>query len=310
MKIAIIGAGAMGCLYGGKLSQSKGNQVFLLDIWKEHIDAINKQGLIIEENGEPILYSNLKASLHGSDIGPADLVIVFVKSTLTRQAVQGAKELFGRDTLVLTLQNGLGNVDLIGEEIGLSSVIGGTTAHGAYMKGPGEICHAGFGKTIIGELSGTKTARIEEIATVFRRAGLETEVSQNILGLIWDKLIVNVGINALTGITSLHNGELLDHPELLDIMRAAIEEAVAVANSKNIELSPQDPYMHTLEICKSTAANKSSMLQDIMNDRRTEIDMINGGILREGEKEGILTPVNRVLTDLIKYWEQKQSIDI
>jgi len=305
MKIAIIGAGAMGCLYGGKLSQSKENQVYLLDIWKEHIDAINMQGLIMEEAEESFVYQNLKASVQASEVGKADLVIVFVKSTLTRQAVQGAKEVFGEDTLVLTLQNGLGNIDLIGEEVGLSNVIGGTTAHGAYMKGPGEICHAGFGKTIIGELNGTTTERIQEIARVFQSVGLETEISINILGLIWDKLIVNVGINSLTAITGLYNGELLDHPELLCIMKSAIDEAVAVANSKNIELSSQDPYAHTLEICKNTATNKSSMLQDIMNKRRTEIDMINGGILREGEKEGIATPVNRVLTDLIKYWEKK-----
>lgn len=305
MKIAIIGAGAMGCLYGGKLSQSKDNQVYLLDIWKEHIDAINKQGLIMEEDGEPIIYSDVKASIHASEIGPADLVIVFVKSTLTRQAVQESQEVFGEDTLVLTLQNGLGNVDIIGEEIGLSKVVGGTTAHGAYMKGPGEICHAGFGKTIIGELSGKTTERISNIANVFQSVGLETEISNNILGLIWDKLIVNVGINGLTAITGLHNGELLDHPELLDIMKEAIDEGIAVAKAKNIELSSQDPYGHTLEICKNTATNKSSMLQDIINKRRTEIDMINGGILREGEKLGISTPVNGVLTNLIKYWEKK-----
>lgn len=305
MKIAIIGAGAMGCLYGGKLSQSKDNQVYLLDIWKEHIDAINKQGLIMEENGEPIVYSDVKASIHASEIGPADLVIVFVKSTLTRQAVQESQEVFGEDTLVLTLQNGLGNVDIIGEEAGLSRVVGGTTAHGAYMKGPGEICHAGFGKTIIGELSGKTTERISEVANIFQSVGLETEISNNILGLIWDKLIVNVGINGLTAITGLHNGELLDHPELLDIMKEAIDEGIAVAKAKNIELSSQDPYGHTLEICKNTATNKSSMLQDIINKRRTEIDMINGGILREGEKLGISTPVNGVLTNLIKYWEKK-----
>ena len=305
MKIAIIGAGAMGCLYGGKLSKSKDNQVYLLDIWKEHIDAINDHGLIMEEDGKSLVYSNLKASVHGSEIGQAELVIVFVKSTLTRQAVEGAQEVFGKDTMVLTLQNGLGNIDLIGEEIGLSHVIGGTTAHGAYMKGPGEMCHAGFGKTIIGELDGIKTDRIERIANVLRDAGMETEVSQNILGLIWDKLIVNVGINPLTAITGLNNGELLEHPELLDIMQEAIKEAVAVANAKDIKLSVKDPYSHTLEICKNTASNKSSMLQDIMNNRRTEIDMINGGILREGEKEGVATPVNQVLANLIKYWEKK-----
>lgn len=305
MKIAIIGAGAMGCLYGGKLSQSTENQVYLFDIWKEHVDAINEQGLIIEEDGDSIIYSNLKATVNPSEIGIADLVIVFVKSTLTKQAVRDTGDVFGEDTLVLTLQNGLGNLDIIGNELGFENVIGGTTAHGAYMKGPGEICHAGYGKSIIGELSGLETERIKEIAHVFNSVGLEIEVSQNVLGLIWDKLIVNVGINSLTALTGLNNGDLLDHTELLEIMKVAIEEAVLVAKSKNIQLSSYDPYLHTLEICKNTGKNKSSMLQDIMNNRKTEIDMINGGILREGEKEGIPTPINQVLTNLIKYWEKK-----
>lgn len=305
MKIAIIGAGAMGCLYGGKLSQSQENQVYLLDIWKEHIDSINKHGLIMEEDGETLVYKDVKASLHAADIGHVELAIVFVKSTLTQIAVHEAREIFGQETLVLTLQNGLGNLDIIGDEVGHVNVIGGTTAHGAYMKAPGRICHAGFGKTIIGELGGKKTDRIQEVAKVFQSVGLETEISSNILGLIWDKLIVNVGINALTAITGLHNGELLDHPELLEIMKEAIDEAVSIAKSKGIKLSDQDPYIHTLQICRNTANNKSSMLQDISNKRRTEIDMINGGILREGQAQVIPTPVNMVLTNLIKHWEKK-----
>jgi len=201
----------------------------------------------------------------------------------------------------LTLQNGLGNIDLIREEIGDSNVIAGTTAHGATMLGPGRMRHAGIGKTIIGELDGNKTERLVKIVQVFQEAGLETEISHNVLGLVWDKLMVNVGINALCGITRLQNGELLNYPELEELLEAAVAEAHAVAKAKGIRLSYDDPVGHTKDVCRATASNKCSMLQDILNGKQTEIDMINGAIAREGEAVGIASPVNKTLTNLIKF---------
>ncbi|MDF3001235.1 MAG: panE, partial [Bacillota bacterium] len=229
---------------------------------------------------------------------------VFVKSTLTSMAVKSNKAVFGPQTIALTLQNGLGNIDLIRAEIGEQNVIAGTTAHGATMLGPGAMRHAGSGKTIIGELDGKQTERIQRIAALFTEAGLETDISDNVLGLVWDKLMVNVGINALTGITKLHNGELLDHPEIEALLEAAVSEAYAVAEAKGICLSFQDPVGHTKDVCKATAANKSSMLQDILNHKTTEIDMINGAIVREGASAGIPTPVNHVLTNLIRFMQK------
>ncbi len=301
MKIAIIGAGAMGCLYGAKLSAIPENQVYLLDVWKEHIDAINEKGLMMEEGGETIPYPAVKGALDANQAGICDLAIVFVKSTLTGAAVKSNKAVFGPDTVALTLQNGLGNIDQICAEIGQDNVIAGTTAHGATMLGPGKMRHAGKGKTIIGEIHGKTTDRITEISSVLNEAGLETEISDNVLGLVWDKLLVNVGINALTAITGLHNGELLDHPEIEELLEAAVSEAHAVAAAKGIRLSHEDPVAHTKAVCVATAANKSSMLQDVLNQRRTEIDMINGAIVREGVSADIAAPVNLVLTNLIKF---------
>lgn len=301
MKIAIVGAGAMGCLYGAKLSAVSTNEVYLIDVWKDHIDAINENGLSMEENGEIITYNKVKGTSDANIAGPCDLAIVFVKSTLTSMAVKTNKAVFGPNTVALTLQNGLGNIDLIRAEIGDSNVIAGTTAHGATMLAPGKMRHAGSGKTIIGELNGKPTERIEKIATVLRNAGLETDISDNVLGLVWDKLLVNVGINALTGITKLQNGELLNYPEIEELLEAAVSEAHAVAGAKGITLSYDDPVGHTKAVCVATAANKSSMLQDILNHKLTEIDMINGAIVREGALAGIATPVNSVLTNLIKF---------
>lgn len=304
MRIAIIGAGAMGCLYGGKLSTVGNNQVFLLDVWKEHINAINTEGLYMEEDHELLNYHNLTATTDAFTVGVVDLAIIFVKSTLTEQAIEGNQAVFGDSTIALTLQNGMGNIDRIGSLIGAKNVIGGTTAHGATILGPGKIRHAGVGKTIIGELSGLKSKRINEIAKTFSAVGLEVEISENVLGLVWDKLLVNVGINALTGITGLTNGELLAYPEIEEILEEAVKEGAAVANAKDMVLGFSDPVAHAKEVCRATSSNKSSMLQDMLGHKPTEIDMINGAIVREGKSTGVATPVNQVLCNLIHYFER------
>lgn len=304
MKIAIVGAGAMGCLYGAKLSTVSENEVYLIDVWKDHMEAVRSKGLVMEENGDLVTYDRVNGTSDPQEVGFCDLAIVFVKSTLTSMAVKSNKAVFGPETIALTLQNGMGNIDLIRAEIGEQNVIAGTTAHGATMLGPGAMRHAGSGKTIIGELDGKRTERIKQIAALFTEAGLETDISGNVLGLVWDKLMVNVGINALTGITKLQNGALLDHPEIEALLEAAVSEAQAVAEAKGICLSFQDPIGHTKDVCKATAANKSSMLQDILNHKITEIDMINGAIVREGASAGIPTPVNYVLTNLIRFMQK------
>ena len=307
MKIAVLGAGAMGSLYGAKLSANGKNDVHLIDVWKDHIDAINSHGLQMEEGDDVLLYENLKGHTSSEEAGVCDLVLVFVKSTVTRTAVEGNAAVFGPDTVALTLQNGLGNIEQISSVIGAERVIAGTTAHGATMLSPGKIRHAGKGKTIIGELGGHESDRIRKMAAVLEDAGMETVISGNVLGLVWDKLLVNVGINALTGITKLYNGQLLDYPEIEELLEKAVSEGVAVARAKGIRLGFDDPVAHTKDLCRATAANKSSMLQDILNGRQTEIDRMNGAIVREGKALGIETPVNLALTNLITYLSRKKK---
>lgn len=307
MKIVIIGAGAMGSLYGARLSTVPTNEVYLLDVWEDHVNAINERGLLVQEGEDFVKYDKVKASSDAQSIGVCDLAIIFVKSTLTSIAVKSNKAVFGPETIALTLQNGLGNIELISEEVKEENIIAGTTAHGATMLGPGKIKHAGVGKTIIGELDGSRSERIEKLAQNFNEAILETEISSNVLGLIWDKLLVNVGINALTGITGLHNGELLKYPEIEEILEEAVKEGAQVARKKNIELGFKDPVAHTKEVCRATAANKSSMLQDLLNRKQTEIDMINGAIVEEGKQVGVATPVNSVLTNLVKFFQKYEG---
>lgn len=306
MKIAIIGAGAMGSLYGAQLSKVADNEVWLLDVWRDHVDSINKNGLILEESGRDVVYKNVHASSDPNDCGVADLAVVFVKSILTKQAVETNRVVFGPDTTVLTLQNGLGNIDTIASVIGEKNVIAGTTAHGATVLGPGHIrfaSHAGGGATVIGELDGKPSSRLDRVKKNFESAGFEMKISDNVLGLVWDKLLVNVGINALTAILRVRNGELLEHAELEELLEQVVAEGAAVAHAMGIKLINEDAVAHAKEVARLTGPNKSSMHQDILAHRRTEIDMINGAIVREGKAHGVPTPVNGVVTDLIKFIE-------
>lgn len=303
MKIAIIGAGAMGSLYGGYLSKVS-PEVYLVDVWQQHVDSINKNGLSIQERDGDVVV-NPKAVSDASEIGYVDLAIVFVKSIMTGSALGKNAALLGPDTIVLSLQNGYGNIDQIAEFVDINNVIAGTTAHGATMLAPGHIKHAGRGETHIGWVKGKDDKRIEEIAHIFQEAGFDTVISNNVMELIWSKLIVNVGINALTAVLKLKNGELLRQQETKDLMEMAIIEAVKVAEAAGISFKGEDMVKKVMDIAFATGENKSSMLQDILNNRRTEIDTINGAIVKEGKKYLVETPVNLVLTNLVKVLENR-----
>jgi 2-dehydropantoate 2-reductase len=302
MKIAVLGSGAMGCLYGGSLAEA-GFDVTLIDVWKEHVETINSKGLHIEGLTGDRVVRDISAVTDFSSLGTVDLLILFVKATMTEEAMKKAKSLVGDKTVVMTLQNGLGNIEKIGAVVGKDKVIAGTTGHGSTMLGPGHIRHAGSGDTTLGELDGSKTKRLEEIADAFRKAGFSVNLSSNVVGLIWDKLLVNIGINPLTALTGLRNGQLLDFAETEELLEFLVNEAREVAKRKGIQLSC-DPVEHIKDVCRRTRENMSSMLQDVMKKRKTEIDVINGAIVEEGEKLGVDTPVNKVITNLIKVREK------
>jgi 2-dehydropantoate 2-reductase len=229
-----------------------------------------------------------------------------VKSSDTRQAAEAIEPWVEPGSSVLTLQNGLGNVEVLAEILGKRKVLGGTTAEGATLLSHGRVRHAGQGKTLIAPAEGPPT-KAQEIASAFIRAGFETQVSQDLNGLLWGKLIVNVGINAIAAITRLKNGQLPQFPDILVLMEEAVNEAVRVAKVKDITLPYADPFHRVLEVCSATSGNVSSMLQDVLNKRPTEIDAINGAVVREGKALGIATPVNSTLTSLVRAIQQTYS---
>jgi len=293
----------MGSLFGGLLAES-GNEVYLLDIWKDHVDRINKNGLWIEGlSGDRFI--KIKAVTEPKEIGgTSDLIIIFVKSYHTESAAKNISPLVGESTSILTLQNGLGNLEMLSDIFGSEKVIAGTTSYGATILGPGRVRHAGIGSTIIGELDGQITARIEKIACVLTKASIKTEVSNNVLGLVWSKLLINVGINALGVLIRVNNGELIKGKYSSKLQAALVKEAIGVAEKKEIKLIHQDMVKEVASICEKTSANINSMLQDVLKKRKTEIDFINGAIVREGEKLNVPTPTNQIITNLIKAVEE------
>ncbi len=301
LRIAIIGAGAMGSLFGARLSRSA--EVVLIDPWTAHIEAVAENGLTLEGvDGKTKTVKLAAVSDPGQVDGLVDLAVIFTKSHATARAAETARALLKPDGLALTLQNGLGNLPVIAEIVGSDRAVAGVTAHGATVIGPGHIRHAGSGKTAVGRPS-TRAELVDRMVESFRAAGIETEVADDVEGLIWGKLIVNVGINALAAIIRVENGVLGETPECEALMIQAVDEAAAVARAIGVRLPDGDPRERVRAVCRSTAANRASMLQDILRGRPTEVAAINGAIVEEAKAVGIRVPVNLMLTRIIQALE-------
>ena len=299
MKIAVVGAGAMGSLFGAMLTEA-GNEVWLYDVWIEHVRAINQAGLSIEREGKARSV-DINATSDPAVIGRADLIIIFVKSTQTRSAAKTAVQIAGSEGSVMTLQNGMGNADVIAEIIEPDRILAGTTSHGATMLGAGRIRHAGIGATTIGAwgATGSGRERAGQFADFFNQARIETEAVDDVRSVVWNKLLINIGINAITALSGIKNGQILDLDITSELSRAAVEEAMTVARAKEIIIA-EDAVDIVFKVAEATAVNRSSMGQDVDKKRQTEIAAINGFIVREAKKMGIEAPVNFALTALVE----------
>ncbi|MBU0988708.1 MAG: 2-dehydropantoate 2-reductase [Proteobacteria bacterium] len=296
MNFLVVGPGAMGCLFATRLKKV-GHHVTIADYKPERADFMNRNGICVEGTaGVERVYVPV---VTGKGPEGTDVALICVKSTQTRQAAGEIAAWLDLKTPVLTLQNGLGNLELLEEVFGKGRVLGGVTAEGATLLGPGHAKHAGRGQTIIGP-AGLAGGPVARIASAFESAGFETRVADEVTNLIWGKLIVNVGINALTAITRLKNGELPAIEGIRGVMKMAVREAESVAHAKGIRLPYPNPFERVLEVCHATAGNVASMLQDVLRERITEVQSINGAIVREGRELGISTPVNLTLTSLVE----------
>ncbi|VWD34468.1 2-dehydropantoate 2-reductase [Burkholderia lata] len=307
MKIAILGAGALGCAIGATLTEG-GHETWLIDRSPAHVNAMRTQGLRVDDaSGSRKV--QVRATTRPDEAGVAEVVVVLVKSFHTDAAIRSAQALVGPETTVLSLQNGLGHEDILADAVGRERVLAGKTYVGGVLRGTGHIESGVVGKqTIIGELDGRLTDRVRRIAEAFSNAGLETQVSGNIVGTMWDKLLVNVATGALTGITSLTYGQLYDEPLLKATSLAAVAEAIAAAKAAGVTLSMTDPEQAwTLAAEGLPAAFKTSMLQSLEKGSMTEIDFINGSVVRWGARHGVPTPVNATLVACIKGIERAMA---
>lgn len=299
MKIVVFGSGAMGSWLGALLAHA-GHDVTLV-ARRDHAAVMGAQGLLV--TGKTQLALRPKVVTRAADAPVPELLVLAVKAYDTDAALRDAAPLLGQRTDVLAFQNGLGNVERIGAAVDPRRVFAAVTTHGVTYVEPGHVEHAGVGYFRVGSPSG-EHARAKAIADALRQTGLDVELTEGIAGEIWAKVVVNAAINPITAITGLRNGALLQVAPLRELMQRVVEEAVDVARAEGAPLPDEDLLARARRVAELTAANKSSMLQDVERGRRTEIDAICGEIVQRGARHGIDTPVNLALRALVKGVEE------
>lgn len=295
--IAILGAGNMGSLYGANLARI-GQRVTLIDPWVEHVEAIRSRGLRMDGlHGDFVVSAD--AAIDASDVTSVDVAIVLVNAYATLEAAKTAKAILKADGFALTLQNGLGNIEALTSVLGKDRVVAGLSFHSADLKGPGEVTHSNHGPTYLGEVDRSTSHRLTMLQGLMDEAGMDPVVEEDIVATIWGKFVHNCGLNAICAITDLRPGHIGDVPDLDDLQTKIIEETMALVRAKGIEIPEADP----LTAVKAYGAKKFhrvSMLQHLARGRRTEIDALNGYVVRESEKLGLKAPYNDALTKLMK----------
>jgi 2-dehydropantoate 2-reductase len=293
MKIAVMGAGAVGCYYGGMLARA-GHDVVLIGR-PQHVQAVERQGLRLETFDERIRVS---ASTEGSAVQGAQLVLFCVKSTDTESGAAAIKPHLAPDALVMSLQNGVENADrlraLLPQEVAAAVVYIGTE-----MAGPGHVRHHGRGELVI-----EPSKASDDVARALIAAGVPTDISDNVRGALWAKLILNCAYNALSAITQLPYGRLVKGEGITAVMRDLVDECVAVAKADDVKI-PGNVDAAVRKIAETVPGQYSSTAQDLARGKRSEIDHLNGLILRRGEVLGVATPANRLLHAIVKLIESK-----
>lgn len=311
MKTLILGSGAMGCLFGAKLTQA-GYDVTLYNRENERMKEIEANGIELHTPSDEVFRVAMRVSYDINDLeDDYDLILILLKSFATETVLTNIKPLIKENTVVLTLQNGVGNLENMQSVLPHAIHGVGGTGSGAVVLGHGKIAHRAVGKTTVGFLDEKHEPKFQKIVKMFSSAGLEAEVSHNVLSVIWSKLLVNVAINSLTGITKLTNGDSVSTPEGEAIARELIKEAVAVARAEGVELHYTNPEDEIIALIREKfSRNESSMLTDVLQKRKTEIEVINGAIITYGKKHNIRTPYNELMVQLTHVLEKTYNQQI
>jgi 2-dehydropantoate 2-reductase len=303
MRCVILGAGAMGSLFAAHLARTDA-ETWVCDPWAEHIDAIRRGGLRVTREGVETSLP-LQATTDPGEPGAADVLMLWVKYHQTARALESAAPLVGPSTVIVTLQNGLGNVELVRERFPASRVLYGLTTLTSELLGPGRIeaSYAGRGETSFWSLDGRRDAQMEAVRDLLERAGIHAIIAPDIEVTIWKKLVVNCGLNTLCAITGLTVGGLAERPEAWALLDGIADEIVALAEARGIPLGRAAAHEYLRWVAHEARAHEPSMLIDVRHRRPTEIECLNGAILRECDRRGIAAPYNRAVYSLIKVLE-------
>ncbi len=300
MKIVIIGAGAMGSVYAGLLADA-GNEVWAIDLWQAHLDAIEAQGLRVEGASGDRVVRQLKVSTEAADAGPCDLVIIATKASGVEAAARSIGPLLQDHTLVLTIQNGLGAGERIARHMPTGNVLLGVAGgFGASVKGPGHVHHNGMELIRIGELEGGLSERVERVAQVWRDAGFNVKSFADINQLVWEKFVCNVTFSAPCTVFGRTVGEMMADPEAWKICRGCALEAYAAGRAKGVAFSFDDAEAYVTAFGGKMPEARPSMLLDHLAGRRSEIDAINGMVPVVASEVGTAAPYNEVVTAIVR----------
>lgn len=301
-RIVVIGPGALGTLFAARL-QIAGAPTTLLDYRPARAATLHERGLRLRDaGGEQHVMAPVTADPRV--LAQADIALVLVKAYRTEDVAALLAESLPPSSTTVTLQNGLGNVETLQMHLGPERVFGGTTAQGASLEDTGVVRDTGAGPITLGHPRGEDDARLDAFAAALLHAGFTVTVTKDLHAALWTKAILNAAINPVAALTRLCNGKLAEHEPSLALMTAAAREASAVARRQGIHLGKQDWRARLLTICQATASNTNSMLADVLQHRRTEIDAITGAIVRAAELRRYPTPVNRTLWYLVKTIEE------
>ncbi len=307
-RLAVIGPGALGTLFAARLALA-GVPTLLLDYRTDRALALNERGIrLITRDGETLVPAPVTADPR--NLAQVDAALVLVKAYQTEQAALTLAEHLPPQGIAITLQNGLGNLEALTLALGEARAFGGTTAQGAILEAPGVVRDTGQGPTVLGHAGGEADHRLDDVAQALLLAGFSVSITRTIHAAIWTKAILNAAINPVAALTRLRNGPLAEQESSLALMTAAAREAAHVARAHGITIEEQDWRARLHALCAATAPNINSMLRDVLGQRRTEIDAINGAIVRTAELHGLATPVNRTLWYLIGTIEQRYGAQV
>ena len=304
MKIAVLGAGAMGSLYGGYLSRK--HDVLLVDVNEKVVDKINADGLVINEPDGSRLVCHPKAAVNTAGMAPVDLMIVFVKAMFSESALQNNRGLIGPDTYVMTLQNGSGHEDTLCKFVDREHVVIGTTQHNSAVVGMGEIRHGGSGITHVGCIEGD-VSRLAPVADAFNESGLEADCDPHVLKLIWGKMFTNVSASVLTGVLQVPMGFIVQDEHAWQLCQTLVREAVAVAKGEGLDFDAEQKIAEVRAVCEKSPAGLTSIYADLRDGRRSEVDTISGSVVRASRRNGVPAPTHEALVALVHAMEAKAA---